>query len=876
MRNYIILNGVNSNTITGLLISKLPPITKPKIRTQTEEIDGRDGDIVTKLGYSAYDKIIEIGLYGNFDINEVISYFSTEGTVVFSNEADKYYNYQILDQIDYEKLIRFKTAKVKMHVQPFKYPLQEEQIQVDATVVQASGTDIRLEYTTPNASIETEVEGKSEQDSYSGKNKFDYKSASNVNNTVVSTYRLFEINGLKPNTQYNINRMGFTEKLNNQYCYLWDKNVYASANRLSLCTPAYLYNKRDFISNSEGKMYLAISPTDTNVWQELIPFFENVQIEEGSSETSYEPYVGGTPSPNPDYPQEIKSVSGIGNLFDESQLLSANDWSKNSNGYYNGTFVNLYNKFGTSTNGFNFIETFKNNTPYTISFNAYVSTGTAIVRFYYTDNTQLNINISATSTTKYKTTTDSNKTISKIVATYSTGQDNILYIKNIQLVEGSIENEKVPYGHWLPVKVSNKNLFDINGNVNVNGRDGSQTTYNSVSDGILTTNSNTASTHAIGQKYTDLNGKTITFSADVVSVGTSSSSPPRVRIAIYDNGTMATRTEGVVGDRLTITYICTSDNIVCGFATVNGTGGQYKNIQVEINNEETDYVEHQEQTTLIDLNKYDENNSIVGNYEICSIGDTKDLLTIKNGKAVINKNISNIVLNGSNDENWGYSSSNDLFVSDAIRNIAEHNNEMYCSHFRIVPFSTSYGNMPNGTMRQDNNSSRLIVKYTDYTTADAFKTWLSTHNTEVYYVLATPEEIELNGDYNIKAYDQVTYMTTEGNLIPVINAKTNGMPNTIVTNIGNIYAKPLITIYGSGDIGVYLNNQHVLQIALGDNESITIDVSKMEAYDKNTKVLMNRLVTGDYMKFLINSGENEIAFSGTVAGFTMDNYTRWL
>lgn len=130
MRNYIILNGVNSNTITGLLISTLPSISKPKIRTQTEEIDGRDGDIVTKLGYSAYDKEIEIGLYGNYDTDEVIEYFNSEGTIVFSNEADKYYNYQILEQIDFKKLIRFKTAKVKLHVQPFKYPLQEQPITI--------------------------------------------------------------------------------------------------------------------------------------------------------------------------------------------------------------------------------------------------------------------------------------------------------------------------------------------------------------------------------------------------------------------------------------------------------------------------------------------------------------------------------------------------------------------------------------------------------------------------------------------------------------------------------------------------------------------------------------------------------------------------
>lgn len=125
--NYIILNGQISTNIPGLLISELPPITKPLIRTQVEEIDGRDGDIVTKLGYSAYNKEFTIGLYGDYDIDEVIQYFNSEGTVVFSNEPDKYYNYQILDQIDFERLIRFRTATVVMHVQPFKYSLEDNE-----------------------------------------------------------------------------------------------------------------------------------------------------------------------------------------------------------------------------------------------------------------------------------------------------------------------------------------------------------------------------------------------------------------------------------------------------------------------------------------------------------------------------------------------------------------------------------------------------------------------------------------------------------------------------------------------------------------------------------------------------------------------------
>lgn len=118
---YIVLNGVSSRTIKGLIVSSLPPISKPAMRYNAEEVDGRDGDIITPLGYAAYDKVAEIGLSREYDIDDIIAFFNSSGKAVFSNEPDKYYNYAIYEQVDFERLIRFKTASVTFHVQPFKF-----------------------------------------------------------------------------------------------------------------------------------------------------------------------------------------------------------------------------------------------------------------------------------------------------------------------------------------------------------------------------------------------------------------------------------------------------------------------------------------------------------------------------------------------------------------------------------------------------------------------------------------------------------------------------------------------------------------------------------------------------------------------------------
>lgn len=119
--NYIIWNNKDSRDVKGLLISELPPITKPNMRVKETVIDGVDGSLIEELGYESYDKTVAIGLKIGADLDKVMEFFTGNGEVVFSNEPDKYYIARIIKGIDYARMLRFRVATVTFRVQPFKY-----------------------------------------------------------------------------------------------------------------------------------------------------------------------------------------------------------------------------------------------------------------------------------------------------------------------------------------------------------------------------------------------------------------------------------------------------------------------------------------------------------------------------------------------------------------------------------------------------------------------------------------------------------------------------------------------------------------------------------------------------------------------------------
>lgn len=65
-------------------------------------------------------------------------------------------------------------------------------------------------------------------------------------------------------------------------------------------------------------VYFFVGPVGGGGAVDDMAYFSNIQLEAGSSATSFEPYTGGKPSPSPDYPQEVVGVKGR-NLIDRSK-----------------------------------------------------------------------------------------------------------------------------------------------------------------------------------------------------------------------------------------------------------------------------------------------------------------------------------------------------------------------------------------------------------------------------------------------------------------------------------------------------------------------------------------------------------------------------
>ena len=865
MRYYVILNGVNSLTKQGLAINEMPPITKPSMRVQREEIDGRDGDIITNLGYSAYDKELEIGLYGeSYDINDIIAFFNNSGTVVFSDEPDKYYNYQIINQIDYEKLIKFKTATVVFHCQPFKYPLNEVPLEEEFEYVSGSGTNITLDNTAESTFNTFDLKGNTSQDTTTGKNLLDNNGTSATKNGVTYT-----INPDKSITLNGTSTQAFIFDIDNGRTLDAGTYILSLEGRIQGCG-IYLY------VNQTLKTYVSSNNSSdnwkTNFTLDSTTTFNEIRIDVQNSKTfnnvtiypmirlasitddTYEPYTGGIASPNPDYPQNVNVVTGYNEinlvgkniLYFENKTISWGGASINTNG---NLITYTPNSSGTAGLSFSsYTQYIKIPQGTTFTFSQEYESGSAWTNGSLTNALRLLKEDGTYTQVHFGDILSNNYNIKKKI-TYTTTEDYIGFycycmmygiagattplIYHVQLEFNSIATDYEPFIKNSYEINLGKNLFNVwnSGAVNLNTGEFTNTARNR---------------------------------SDYIKV------QPNTYYTLWrENTGFATYSIEYDINHNFIEYkTLTNANTTLNFTTSATT---YYIVLYQYTNYAPAYKAQLEKGEATPYAPY------FTPIEMCKIGDYQDYFFKENNVWYLHKAIGKVDLSTLTWAGGGTYSYN-----RSVPNIKYTNSNQ----------EIGIGIADNYQLRQGSGMS--AATWYGYMAIDTAQITINPSNAtknasgNFYYALATPTDEEITNELLISqldALEQANSQSGQTNIIQVnsdlpflldVVALKLDSDHLIINNIGNTYAKPTLDLEGTGIVDIYLNEIQMFQVDLSEANEIVINTAEMEAYNPTTMELANRQVTGDYSNFKLAVGENDLRFSGNLTKATITNYKRWL
>ncbi len=188
-------------------------------------------------------------------------------------------------------------------------------IEDDTTQVCDEGSDIELEGTTKAPLEIKKLEGNTFQQSYTGKNLF---------NDATATNSYIRSNGsVTPNDVWRASQL---IKVSPNTSYIWHGEVYG-VNQVVWAGydsgSALVSGQYKQVNNAPSLVIITGENTEYIRVGYRSDGMRNMQLELGSTATSFEPYVGGQASPSPEYPQSINTVTGrnvvevVGkNLFD--------------------------------------------------------------------------------------------------------------------------------------------------------------------------------------------------------------------------------------------------------------------------------------------------------------------------------------------------------------------------------------------------------------------------------------------------------------------------------------------------------------------------------------------------------------------------------
>ena len=131
----------------------------------------------------------------------------------------------------------------------------------------------------------------------------------------------------------------------------------------------------------------------------------------------------------------------------------------------------------------------------------------------------------------------------------------------------------------------------------------------------------------------------------------------------------------------------------------------------------------------------------LGSIELCKIGTYQDYIWKDGADWKIHKEIDRLVLNGT--ETWGYNNTNQVFTGNDLADYLRTGFVPICDYYtgKSISAYVQLGNMQIGFLQGTN--SRTVIKNLDYSDTTNFKNWLASHNTTVYYVLATATDTQI-------------------------------------------------------------------------------------------------------------------------------------
>lgn len=331
----------------------------------------------------------------------------------------------------------------------------------------ANGLNPTLDNSTGAPIISFKGDGATEQQTYSGKNKFDIdkRLVGSINSdgdlVIPNTTATFYEYDFKENTQYTFSAYvkNSTDTSNVRFRVYYTDGTYADAVLFSQQTE-YTYmewtsdngktiDRIDMYYGSSGNMYIKGG---------------KLQIEEGTEATDYEPYVGGIASPNPDYPQEIYGVGESGslsvkstgkNIFGGLPFAQALVDSGSTNVVLDTDAKTIKYGYNTTNEVCVLFDKFKENTRHTLILGVkdHVNAGAAMTSYNlnlfirYTDGTTDFLALTKTATPYTAViTTAPNKSVKELRYYYGEGDTTTLYYEKCGIFEGVITaDEFEPY-----------------------------------------------------------------------------------------------------------------------------------------------------------------------------------------------------------------------------------------------------------------------------------------------------------------------------------------------------------------------------------------------------------------------------------------------